>query len=229
MNETKTAGESLETLEEKLGRLSAGFPVSSAEKAEIDERNQEERGRVKVQKIGALRYSWNAPPRHVGFHPGNEGEWGKRLEQAKYKLCGNGVILALVGTRGNGKTQLAVELMKWRTESLRSALFATAVEFFMDIKATYKADCRTSEADVLRLYGKPSLLVIDEVGKRGQSDWENNLLFQLLNSRYNNMKDSVLIDNNGKEAFIEAIGPSLASRMNEGGGIIECTWPSFRQ
>jgi len=54
------------------------------------------------------------------------------------------------------------------------------------------------------------------------------MLFELLNRRYNDLKDTILIANKSKAEFQDYIGPSLASRMNETGGIVECNWPSFR-
>ena len=137
--------------------------------------------------------------------------------------------MALVGTRGNGKTQMAVELMKDATANRRPARFTTAVGFFMQIKSTYRKDATRGEADVITEFLLPSLLVVDEFEKRAETAWENNLLFELLNRRYNQMKDTVLIANEEKKAFVEYVGESVSSRMNEVGGIVECTWPSFRK
>lgn len=178
-------------------------------------------------KVATFRANWNAPKRHEQSTPNFSGEWGAAYSQLKAKL-GTGSTIALVGTRGSGKTQLAVELMKATTANLKRAYFTTATGFFMELKATYRKEASKTEGDVLNTFQSFQLLVIDEIGKRSESEWENNLLFELLNRRYNAMKDTVLIDNRSKADFIAAIGESLASRMNEGGGIKECNWPSFR-
>jgi DNA replication protein DnaC len=229
MSDTKSAAEALEPFNEQLERLSKGFPMTPERAAEIKEQQGKAALQAKRSSISAIRSSWNAPKRHATRAEFGAGRWLEQLCSVKTMLGkGGGLIIALVGGRGNGKTQMAVELMKWYTEDLKSATFTTAVEFFMAIKATYKAQSLTGEVEIMERFRKPKLLVIDEIGKRGQTEWENTLLFELLNSRYNDMLDSVLIDNRSKEEFIDMIGPSLASRMNEGGGIIECTWPSFR-
>lgn len=230
MSEVKTTAEVLEPLENQLARLASGFPLTPERQAEIDAHQQKTHETAKSRNTEALRANWGAPVRHADSTPQPTGEWGQKLNVIRGQLgARKGLLISLVGGRGNGKTQLAVELMKDRTAKGKSALFTTAIQFFMAIKATYKADSKESEDDVLHRFHRPSLLVIDEIGKRGQTDWENNLLFELLNSRYNDMRDTVLIDNRTKPEFIEAIGPSLASRMNEGGGIIECNWKSFRE
>jgi DNA replication protein DnaC len=139
------------------------------------------------------------------------------------------MLIALVGGRGPGKTQMAVELMRDVTAQKKSAFYTTATEFFVRVKSSYRDDGQKAEGEILKTLRKYRLLVIDEIGKRAETQWENNLLFELINGRYNDMTDTVVIDNNEPEKFAESVGPSIASRINETGGIVHCVWPSFRQ
>jgi len=180
-----------------------------------------------------LRTHWGAPQRHVDFKAQdkpNPAGWNKALADVQGKL-GNGFLVALLGERGNGKTQIAVELMREVTgvKRLRSARYLTAMDFFVRIKATYSALAEETEQDVIRDLRKPAFLVLDEMGKRADNDWENRLIFHLINLRYNDRKDTLLISNQGESEFTASLGPSLISRMNETGGIITCDWPSFRE
>lgn len=219
-----------ESVSEITARLEKNFnfEITSERLAELQTKRIREEQSRKNLKIGELRAYWNAPIRHVRCTPDRNNAWGETVAKLIPKL-GNGCLLGLIGTRGNGKTQMAVELMSAVTQELRTAYFTSAVGFFMAVKTTYKKDAVVSEEAVLREHVKPSLLVIDEIGKRAENDWENNLLFELVNRRYNALKDTLLIDNRSKAEFIETIGPSLASRMNDGGGIIECNWETFRK
>jgi DNA replication protein DnaC len=133
-----------------------------------------------------------------------------------------------VGTRGNGKTQMAVEAMRTATQRLLSAQYHTAISVFSRIKATFRKDSKESEDDIVRALLKPKLLVLDEVGKRGESDWENTLFFSIVDKRYGDMTDTILVANLEPTAFGECIGASLASRMNQTGGFILADWPSRR-
>jgi DNA replication protein DnaC len=204
------------------------------EKMTPEERRQRESDRQRfeeqamIAKVQELHDAMNAPKRHLDCKPKLDGEWGKKLALLTTKI-GTGFTVALVGTRGNGKTQMAIQLMLDATSHLLPCRFCTAAEFFMEIKATYRKDSEQSEQDVIKKYRRFKLLAIDEIGKRSDSEWENTLLFELLNKRYNDLTDTVLIDNRAKGEFIAAIGPSLASRIDESGGIIECDWPSFRE
>jgi hypothetical protein len=42
------------------------------------------------------------------------------------------------------------------------------------------------------------------------------------------MTDTILTCNLDRNMLAENLGPSIVSRMKEGGGILECNWPSFR-
>jgi len=230
MNPEQTVTDPVERFTAFLAKKKAEFDAMTPEqKAEVRNREIEREKSDRRSKVELLRYEWNAPLRHLKRNPDAHPEWVKKHDIIKALIeHGGGVMIALVGNRGNGKTQIAVEMMKHRTDSLRSAYFTTATEFFIKIKSTYDRDSKTDEQTLIDRFSHYSLLVVDEVGKRGGSEWENNLLFEMLNRRYNHMKDTILIDNRSKDEFIETIGPSLASRMNEGGGIIECNWESFR-
>ncbi len=75
------------------------------------------------------------------------------------------------------------------------------------------------------------LLVIDEFGKKADSEWSDGILYELIDARYKSHgRDTLLIApqvSSGK--FKELVGDSIGSRMNERGGVVECNWPSFRE
>ena len=225
-----SAGEVCEPLVQKLKDMEANFKANKAAiMSDMGQRREEHAKVHRASRIKELRAQWNAPARHEANSASLDmsGKWGTELKRLKAAL-GSGMFYALVGGRGPGKTQMAFELMKEATEQLRSAYFLTATEFFVEVKDTYHRDTTKTEKDVLARFKQYRLLVVDEVGKRGQSEWENNLLFEVINSRYNAMLDTVIMDNNEMEAFKRLIGPSLVSRLNETGNIIVCDWPSYR-
>jgi len=199
------------------------IPDADASKAVQDERAK--RHAVLVEN---LRQHWNAPARHAQRESVDmSGPWGDSLRTIHASL-GTGRMWAICGTRGNGKTQMAVEAMKQATQMGIPSRYVTATEFFAAIKATYRKDWSETEMNVIERHRKPRLLVIDEIGKRGDTDWENNLLFHLLDKRYQDMTDTIVLANLTAEEMAKSLGPSLSDRMSETGGLIECTWPSRR-
>ena len=193
----------------------------------MDALTKEKARMARISRQDGLRRDWNAPERHLRSTVDRKGVWGEKLAGIENKL-GTGFVYGLIGTRGNGKTQLAVEVMRTATERLMSAYYETAVMIFSRLKATFRPDATETEIKVIEQLRSHKLLVIDEIGKRGESAWENNLLFGLVDKRYNDMTDTILIANLEPAQFTECVGESLSSRMNETGGLIIADWASRR-
>lgn len=155
--------------------------------------------------------------------------WLKTLALLQSRL-GKGGIFALIGSNGPGKTQMAVECMRDILQRPRgSALYAVAMDVFLDLRATFRRDSEKDERAVIADYARPALLVIDECQERGDTDFEDRMLTYLIDRRYRDEKDTILISNLRRQEFETSLGRSVIDRLNETGGIIECTWPSFRR
>jgi DNA replication protein DnaC len=98
----------------------------------------------------------------------------------------------------------------------------------MDIKETYSQKSNLTEKQVVEIFRKPKLLVIDEISERAETDWENLILVHLIDKRYDSANDTILIGNFTRDNFIKSVGASISSRITECGGIIECNWDSLR-
>jgi len=142
------------------------------------------------------------------------------------KRIGTGMMVSLVGGRGTGKSQLAVELIRATCGNGKSAMYTTAMDIFIDLRDAYKL--QESERAVLLRFQRPALLVIDEAQERGETPWEDRVLTALLDYRYSQRRDTVLVSNLSRNDFVSTMGASILSRMVETGGIIQCDWPSFR-
>lgn len=161
------------------------------------------------------------------------------LERCEKMLNNTGAIVCLAGPRGTGKTSIACQLI------IRSVLieweFSVALFPWMpyrklsDLLARYKplyAEFGSIGMDELEsarnTLCKAPLLVIDECGDFDDSKLRHRLLQDLLDRRYSNLVDTLLLSNQSPKAFRTSVGESVMSRINEHGGIIECTWESFR-
>lgn len=187
--------------------------------------------RLNKDRIAELREArgWEFIRRQTSMKADRQSEdWKKQRRTVRDKL-GTGFIIALVGDRGVGKTQIGADLMLTVTDRFKSAEYLTATGFFLEIKSSYHPKSELTENEVVGQLCRPSLLVLDEYEKRQDSEWENRTLFEVLNRRYGMMKDTLILSNLDFNHFVEMLGPSMASRINETGGIITCDWPSFRQ
>jgi DNA replication protein DnaC len=170
------------------------------------------------------------PPRHKTAKIETAGAWGERFKKAVACVERDaGSIVALLGPRGTGKTQIAVEVLRNFCKAGKSIRYTRAIELFMEVKATYwKQRGGESESNALRAFIQPDVLVIDEIQVRGETEWENNLLTYVIDARYAANRATLMIANLLVDSFKESVGDSVVSRLIETGEIIICDGASFR-
>lgn len=149
--------------------------------------------------------------------------WADRLKQ------GGGLVMC--GKPGTGKNHLALSIAKHVIrEHQSSAVFTTALKIAREFKSTWSKSATRSEDDVIRFFTKPDLLIIDEVGVQFGSDAEKLILFEIINTRYERMKPTILISNQTKDELAAFISERVIDRMNDGGGCtLSFTWDSYRE
>ena len=158
-------------------------------------------------------------------------EWFAIFKRARSVVERGGNVL-LCGTRGGGKTRMATELAQRavlpRGKSKPKRIFKTAMRIFLEIRATYRRDSAITELEVMDNLATCRLLVIDEVQERAESEFEAQKLTAIIDDRYRHKLPTILIANLSPQAFTATLGPSICDRCNEDGGLLEFTWPSFR-
>lgn len=192
---------------------------------EIDQRVAESAARERRILAHKLMEKSNLPHRHRQPVEARGEGWISLLARVEDKAY-SGFIIALCGSRGTGKTQLAATIAKTYAGAGKAPLYATAMGFFLDIKESFEG--KRSEKAVIDAYCGPSLLILDELQERGETPWEDRLLTHLIDRRYGAMRDTLLITNQNQTKFLDAIGNSVASRIVETGGVAFCDWPSYR-
>lgn len=195
---------------------------------ERDERaaREKEAGRAEATRRAFL--ACRIPPRHMGTTPDQSGPWGGTTAQlvASWR-ADTGLMVALIGPRGTGKTQAAVELLKASCKDGIPSRYCKAMEIFLTIKATF-AQKTGDEVAALKEFSKPAVLVIDEMQVRSESEWENNILTHIVDDRYSNGLATIIISNLTHDAFRKNVGESIYSRFTEQGGIVTYDGTNFR-
>jgi len=194
--------------------------------AKIEEQRRQTAERERKAKVDSILARACIPKKHSEREQLTGNEWGA----TKARVCGllgSGTIVGLIGPRGTGKTQIAVEAILDAANKLRPCLYAKAMEMFLTIRKSYQID-NVCEADQIKKFTSPWLLVIDEFGVRGETSWEDRLVTHIIDERYDAGHDTILISNQTAEELTASAGASVVSRMIETGGIIECKWASYR-
>jgi DNA replication protein DnaC len=192
---------------------------------EFLDREAQYRQRKLQETVDAALREANLPARHLKQCQHSGERWLGTFERVKARM-GTGFIIALIGGRGVGKTQMAVEVCREQARREKTFHYATAMDVFLEIKDSYRKG--GSERDAVKTFIRPGLLILDEVQERGETPWEDRLLTYIIDKRYAAQKDTLLISNQNKETFLDAMGHSVASRIGEAGGTIVFDWPSYR-
>lgn len=202
-------------------------------KAELEET-------VKTMKIEQLKKISKIPKRFVqssfeNYQETAQNNKAKRICKAyadrwiDRKENGGGLILC--GKPGTGKNHLACAIINQVIEKHQDdARLTTALRIARNVKSTWGRESEVSEAEVIRDYIEPELLVIDEIGVQFGSEAEKIILFEIINTRYEDMKPTILISNLSEIELSDYVGERIVDRMREGGGaVIAFDWESHRK
>ncbi|OPX87756.1 MAG: DNA replication protein DnaC [Pelotomaculum sp. PtaB.Bin104] len=131
-------------------------------------------------------------------------------------LAGQGLIFT--GTVGTGKTHLAAAITLHLLNQCRSVILGTVTSLLGRIRQTYDDDARETERQVLDQLIDVSLLVIDDLGKEKPTPWVEQMLYEIINARYEANKPLVITTNTSLkdiEARYKNTGPAIVSRIIE--------------
>jgi DNA replication protein DnaC len=156
-----------------------------------------------------------------------------------------GLGLLFTGDNGVGKTHLAVAVLR-ELASVKSARgqFWDFHELIREIKNSYNPETRTTELQVLEPVVDADVLLLDDLGAWKMTDWMNDTLFYILNSRYIAKRATLITTNyqdvdreqalsadplRRKEFLVERIGQRLRSRLMEMCVVITMQGPDHRR
>lgn len=141
-----------------------------------------------------------------------------------------GACLVMCGKPGTGKSHLAAAVASHVIrEHARSAVYLTILKAIRQVKETYRRNSDVTEQEALDALCKPDLLILDEVGVQYGTDAEKQIAFEIINTRYENLRPTIIISNLNAAELTAFIGERVMDRLKENGGrLLVFDWTSHR-
>jgi len=183
------------------------------------------------ERVGQTRLAAaNIPKRYQHCTLGNFTAYNESLERAvaqarrladSFPTAQTGLFLE--GQPGVGKTHLAVAVLKHIIERTAArGLFYDTRDLLRVIRSTYDPSIRTTELEVLRPVMTADLLVLDDLGAEKTSEWVEETMNLIVNTRYSERRLTIFTsnypdipDDTEPNSLLFRVGARMRSRLHE--------------
>jgi DNA replication protein DnaC len=186
----------------------------------------------------------NIPKRYQHCTIANFTAYNESLERAAEKArqfaeafpaAAKGMFLE--GQPGVGKTHLAVAALKQVIQTTgATGLFYDTRDLLRIIRSTYDPSIRTTELEILQPVMTADLLVLDDLGAEKTSEWVEETMNLIVNTRYNERRLTIFTsnyedipDDAEPNALVFRIGHRMRSRLHEMCDFVVLDGADYRQ
>lgn len=122
-------------------------------------------------------------------------------------------MLIYCGNTGVGKTYLCAAMTEWAQKT-----FGPNWRYFKEgqLLTKLRDSMSTMQGDyqqVLKYMIDADLLIYDDVGSTKYTDWREEVFFELVDTRYNSMKPTIITSNLSEKQFLERYHGRVHSRL----------------
>jgi len=155
--------------------------------------------------------------------------------------------LLFIGPCGVGKTHLSVAIINEIIEKKGVAsYFCDFRELIRNIQGSYASDSQITESDILTPVFRKDVLVLDELGAKRTTAWVDEMVFYIINHRYNHKKMTLFTSNyldseddeedtrdsffkKKDDSLLDRIGTRLRSRLYEMCKVVDMEGDDYRK
>jgi len=120
-------------------------------------------------------------------------------------------FLVIVGPAGTSKTYFCAAMIEILYEKFETFRAYDERDLFQRVRSSM-----IGSGDYLQFLGlllDDDLIIIDDVGSSGHTDWREEVLFDAIDQRYSSMKPTIVTSNLTKKDFYNIYGQRISSRL----------------
>jgi len=139
------------------------------------------------------------------------GERYKDVSEVEFNWKENHLITGFAGT---GKTHKSVQMLKFimlRKKGI--CLFKNVPQMMLDMRGSVKD---SKDLELVKEIVKSDFLVLDDFGAEKNSEYNNHILYSIINQRYEQRKATIYITQLTMQEIAERYGDRIVSRMASG-------------
>ncbi|HEY3289129.1 MAG TPA: ATP-binding protein [Anaerolineae bacterium] len=126
----------------------------------------------------------------------------------------DGRWLVMWGGRGNGKSHLCASVANHLIAAGTAALFITMPDLLAALRQAMDLQTNTEQESYtgrMHTFKTVTVLILDDLGAEGKSDWSDSVLFEILDYRYRNRLATMIVTN----CRLDEFDPRVESRMKD--------------
>lgn len=184
---------------------------------------------ISTEERHALAVKGGLPRRHIEKIITGEPmyEQSKSCYDTIYPLLRDRNSVLVRGGFGSGKTHMASVIgFEWPGTGRGGVIYQTVCGLLNEIKSSYSN--RTTGAGPMERATKCGLLILDELLANHGSAFDQSTIRELIDSRYRNMKATIIMTNLSNDGLVQALDQPTIDRMFDGGCVVTLKGKSQR-
>lgn len=129
------------------------------------------------------------------------------------KTCDGSKGLFIYGSVGTGKTFGIYALAKLFRANRVKAVVKNVPDWLDHLRSHY--DNSRSEQEIKDELREEAVMFLDDIGSEKQTDWTNEIMYRLVNNRYEQIRPTIFSSNLDLEEIGKRYGDRIASRIVE--------------